>query len=694
MSNSKLPRVSVKIPGKERGVAVTVKPPESRLYLMVTSEGEALEVKVSPEGLSVEVTVLPLEGDDPQAIGDFPDPTVPTPGPPGPPPQGPLAVPPAKPDSSFIVVESGDLDVFKEISGSSATFLAMKLSEPSAELLAHETPTETDFGLQSELPPPGLPADEGGLPQDLPTPPAEEPFTPPGFLGPSTRVPIDPSSSGLLKYTQTQALLAQLPDLEPTPPADDDSRSGTAQNTYVPPGPEPAAAPEPADPGYALDDPGQSPLPERSLESGIADIIARYLPSGGMAFPIPQGPDPEGSPDAEAASPGGPQPGPQIPQGQPGQAPTETFFCEPIDPASTGVPGQAAEPEQAREPEPEPAGDLEDEPAWDLESAGDLEAAGEPAPEQASEPEPEAEPEPEPEAEAMGEPEPTDALEAAGEPEPEPASEPEPEPEAEGMGALEAAGEPSPEPASEPEAEAMGALEAAGEPEPGPAGGAVVVNGYHFDPNAMDELDDETPAVFETPEAEPGEMAEPGELSETPGPAELAGGEDEAEASEMAGLGEMPEAGEMPEPAEMAVCEDEAEASEMAGLGEMPEAGEMPEMAGGEDEAETGDIPEPAEAAESPEPAGLAGGEDLAEPSDIPEPAGIAGSDEPAGLSKASEPGELGDLGEGSENGFDLAGPGDPLAGLDDPDYDPVNDPAGTRAKTLPLTFVGAGEEA
>ncbi|MDR0622375.1 MAG: hypothetical protein LBJ61_10935, partial [Deltaproteobacteria bacterium] len=68
MSNSNLPRVSVKVPAKERGVTVRVKPPESRLYLMVTSEGEALEVKVCPEGLRVEVFVLPLD--------DFPDPAL------------------------------------------------------------------------------------------------------------------------------------------------------------------------------------------------------------------------------------------------------------------------------------------------------------------------------------------------------------------------------------------------------------------------------------------------------------------------------------------------------------------------------------------------------------------------------------------------------------------------------------------
>ncbi|MDR3135726.1 MAG: hypothetical protein LBU69_06505, partial [Deltaproteobacteria bacterium] len=314
MSNSNPPRVSVKVPSKERGVTVRVKPPESRLYLMVTSEGEALEVKVCPQGLLVEVLVLPLEEDD-SLEGDFTHGQQSQTWPIGPEGSGHAAQGTAKPDSSLIIVESQDLDIFKEITSSSATILAMKLAEPATGAIDGQLPEDLITEGQAEEPGDGISPDIGtvGL----------------GSEGPSLlrhldgEERLDPESQKLLKVSQTQALLAQLPDLEPVPKADDDSRSGTAYIETVIPG---------LGPGISSPDPGvPESLPIAAIvESMIDKFIAAQLEPGGES---------EGRTRVDAL--GGDQEAHGAALAPAPVAPFETFICEPVPMAGLPSQGQA-----------------------------------------------------------------------------------------------------------------------------------------------------------------------------------------------------------------------------------------------------------------------------------------------------------------------------------------------------------------
>ncbi|MDR2386032.1 MAG: hypothetical protein LBE80_00420 [Deltaproteobacteria bacterium] len=285
MSNSKLPWVSVKVPSQERGVTVRVKPPESRLYLMVTNEGEALEIKVSPEGSRVEVSILPLE-DIPEQLRekslgqDFSPGAVPQS-----PPPDPSGLSPSQPDSSYIVVESGDLTVLKEMASSTA--LAMKLSEPLAEIVNRETLLRYDVQAPSEVSPTGLEPNDGALP-----------FAP---------EPLDPASSGLLKVSQTQALLSQLPDLEPVLSYGDDSRGGTAYTTILPP-----LADQPGQPDLAQEDPGGQPefdQPELAADSAPeSEFDSDFEPDFDQPDPVDQPGQPDlaledAAPEADLAQP-------------------------------------------------------------------------------------------------------------------------------------------------------------------------------------------------------------------------------------------------------------------------------------------------------------------------------------------------------------------------------------------------------
>ncbi|MDR2455274.1 MAG: hypothetical protein LBE49_01585, partial [Deltaproteobacteria bacterium] len=61
MTQSKIPRVSVIVPGPDQGVAVRVTPPDSRLKVLVRARLGCLEVRIAPEGYQVEVEILPKE---------------------------------------------------------------------------------------------------------------------------------------------------------------------------------------------------------------------------------------------------------------------------------------------------------------------------------------------------------------------------------------------------------------------------------------------------------------------------------------------------------------------------------------------------------------------------------------------------------------------------------------------------------
>ncbi|MDR1308761.1 MAG: hypothetical protein LBL95_02500 [Deltaproteobacteria bacterium] len=337
MSDSNLPRVSVKVPSKDRGVLVKVRPPESRLYVMVATEGEALEVKVYPEGLQVEVFVLPADAD----VGPIPvssGPAIPAgpAEPPPPPPFGFSSPAPSKAESSFIMVESKDLDIFREIAGSSDTALAQRLS-------GQDGPEGQDAGGPYGGPelgyqiPGGFPeVPSGGHPEGLPE----------VLHGGPPEWPVDPASSRMGRISQTQALLAQLPDLEPRPRPGDDSRSDTNRATSV------AHALPWADPGEEAPSPEDAGLlPESTLDTTIDDFIAHQLSQ------------PEQGPDG-----GGAEDGPAWPE-----ALAETFFCEPVGLDGPRLLGEGAssdgdysEPDplgpQGEVPDQAPQGDGQGEP--------------------------------------------------------------------------------------------------------------------------------------------------------------------------------------------------------------------------------------------------------------------------------------------------------------------------------------------
>ncbi|MDR1109121.1 MAG: hypothetical protein LBP92_00115, partial [Deltaproteobacteria bacterium] len=327
MSDSNLPRVSVKVPSKDRGVLVKVRPPESRLYVMVATEGEALEVKIYPEGLQVEVFVLPADAEvAPIPVSSGPAIPAGPADPPPPPPFGFSSPAPSKAESSFIIVESKDLDIFREIAGSSDTALAQRLS-------GQDGPEGQDVGgpeLGYQVPGHTPEVPSGGHPDGLP----EIPHVAPPEL------PVDPSSSRMGLISQTQALLAQLPDLEPRPRPGDDSRSDTNRATSV------AYALPWADPGeeaFSQEEAGL--LPESTLDTTIDDFIAHQLSQ------------PEQGLDGGEAEDGPPCP----------EALAETFFCEPVGLDGPRILGEGASPDgDSSEPDPlGPQGEVPGQAAHD-----------------------------------------------------------------------------------------------------------------------------------------------------------------------------------------------------------------------------------------------------------------------------------------------------------------------------------------
>jgi hypothetical protein len=584
------------------------------------------------------------------------------------------------------VVESGDLDVFKEIAGSSATLLAMKLSEASAEELSAEVPGEFDSGLQSELPPEGLPVGEGGLPQLDGVEPDARPHAD-AELGPQAgaKIPdyypdasqkgiIDPSSPLLLKYSQTQALLAQLPDFEPMAKADDDSRLGTAVNSIVA-----ALTDSVQNNGDLFDSAPDSPndsVPEASLPpgagpavpEGVLDLtIDHFLASqltDGPGAPEAGGPDagaPEGqAPEAWAPEETGTEKPAPVEATQP--VPSDTFFCEPVEFDPVPEPAKAAASPSAPAPatldessldddiiDGEPLGDNPEataealySPAIPLDQAPDPET-GPGVQEPQSPPEPLADQSP-PEPEPMA----ADSLADQSPPEPWAADSPADQSPVDESLAFE-------DPADGENLNAEAPATEAGQVDETPIGqelpgaGGLTIDGYLLDPNAPDELDDETPAIFEPPRegqshlayrAEPYAPAVAAPLAETDqGPQ----GDEPAQGQGLAGPLEADGPTEDQEFEGPAATGEASQAHELAAAGEPGQAGEL----------------------------AVAG------------PASEAGETD-----EAADLGVFGELSRDEDSGPDPEATDEHLAALDDPDYDPVNDPAGTRARTEPLTYI------
>jgi hypothetical protein len=269
-----------------------------------------------------------------------------------------------------------------------------------------------------------------------------------------------------MTMSRTKAALAQLPDLEPSPAAGDDSRSGTDLLSRLDPSPAADLGPEPVEPPESGQD---AMVPESTMELTIDEFIAHQLT-----------PDEEIARAAEAAA---------------GSAPAETFYCEPVTVSAgpSGDPGpdslEGAPDETPDEPSEEIARQAAPAPQAP-ESTEDLSGAP------ASGTEPLEVPENGPEGPnwpnlESGDPDgseaafPMAATAAAG-----------------GFGDVPGLDEAAPagdEPFPASGEDLPEAPEA--DPEPGPRE-ELVVNGYHLDPSAPDELDEETPAVFDSPPPE------------------------------------------------------------------------------------------------------------------------------------------------------------------------------------------------
>ncbi|MDR3204387.1 MAG: hypothetical protein LBV23_06550 [Deltaproteobacteria bacterium] len=224
MNNLKNPRVRVKVPGKNRSVEVKVTPPETDLYVKVGQEGEALVVRIAPNGFQVEVNVSSVDETDLEGqssfVASFSSPSSPVPSTPAP------STPDSSSsegligerqtsDSSRLEVEAQDLAalrvLFEQSDDSFGDILEKNLA--SAPLADKSAQGPIDDGPSYGLEGGGLDSTtyEGeSVYQDL----AEE----------SKLKQLEPIS-------ETRALLSQLPDLGLAPSAasaKDDSRSATA----------------------------------------------------------------------------------------------------------------------------------------------------------------------------------------------------------------------------------------------------------------------------------------------------------------------------------------------------------------------------------------------------------------------------------------------------------------------------------
>jgi hypothetical protein len=398
MTSNNSPRVSVKVPRQERGVAIRVIPPDTRLYVIVTTQGEALEVKVSPKGCQVEVSVEPIDENRDLDSQETPG-SGHTAGQSGVPswPEAAAGLGgsggSSQAASSYIHVEPHDVASFERllVSGSteivdrlnldndtpiSYTFISQAaedgrsdLSVPAGSVEASGTlagpseiwTPEDQAGEQSEVPADGYDAQRAeaelaavyqsagpaGVQTAFPDgPPAsrlesgsqlsETPLAQRTIIE-AIRPQSDPSDSQLYMASQTQALIAQLPDLIAEPRADDESRSDTHIASKVLVGFDPGDIPvrngaEPAAPTdgavsdrplsqrelvefrHPAEEPPLAPEPPSVIEKWPVYsqelLIGQLNPDGSSQYPMP-GPSASGVPGA-------------------------TFYCEPVN--SSGQP--------------------------------------------------------------------------------------------------------------------------------------------------------------------------------------------------------------------------------------------------------------------------------------------------------------------------------------------------------------------